>query len=93
MAKTTFADLRAGLTEEQVKKEAQRCLHCGLSIVDPDVCYGCGVCTRRCNFDAIHLERVGETVPAKTFFELYTRATKATVVRAGRITVKMISGK
>jgi NADPH-dependent glutamate synthase beta subunit-like oxidoreductase/Fe-S-cluster-containing hydrogenase component 2 len=93
LAKTTFADLRAGLTEEQVKKEAQRCLHCGLSIVDPDVCYGCGVCTRRCNFDAIHLERVGETVPAKTFFELYTRATKATVVRAGRITVKMISGK
>ena len=87
-AKSTFADLRQGLTEEQVKKEAQRCLHCGLSIVDEDLCYGCGVCTRRCEFDAIHLERVSETSPAETWMELYTRAAKYAVARAGRIAIK-----
>ena len=89
-AMTTFADLRKGLTEEQVKKEAERCLHCGLSIVDEDLCYGCGVCTRRCDFDAIHLERVSETTPAQTWLGFYARAAKYTVARAGRIAVKSV---
>ena len=53
----SFADNRLPLTEEQVKKEASRCLHCGASIVDVNRCIGCGLCTTRCNFDAIHLER------------------------------------
>ncbi|HWR22261.1 MAG TPA: FAD-dependent oxidoreductase [Feifaniaceae bacterium] len=87
-ARKTFADLRKGLTEEQVKKEAERCLHCGLSIVDKDLCIGCGVCTRRCQFDAIHLVRVAETKPAETFGVLYARAAGYAVVRAGRIMAK-----
>jgi len=87
-AKSTFADLRKGLTEQQVKKEAERCLHCGLSIVDEDLCYGCGVCTRQCNFDAIHLERVSMTDLAETFPELYVRAVKYAAARAGRIALK-----
>ena len=44
-AKKSFKDLRGTLTEEQIKKEAARCL-------------GCGICTTKCKFDAIHLEKV-----------------------------------
>ena len=50
-------DTHATLTEEQVKAEASRCLSCGASVVDPHRCIGCGLCTTRCQFDAIHLER------------------------------------
>ena len=53
----TFRDLSSSLTEEQVKKETSRCLSCGASVVDPNKCIGCGVCTTRCVFDAIHLHR------------------------------------
>ena len=53
----TYEDLRLPLTEEQVKAEAARCLHCGASFVDVNRCIGCGLCTTRCNFDAIHLHR------------------------------------
>lgn len=56
-AARTYEDLRLALTEEQVKKEAARCLHCGVSFVDVNRCIGCGLCTTRCNFDAIHLHR------------------------------------
>ena len=45
------------LTEEQIRIECARCLKCGASIVDPNKCIGCGLCTTRCEFDAIHLER------------------------------------
>lgn len=53
----TFRDLSHSLTEEQVKAETSRCLSCGASIVDPNKCIGCGVCTTKCVFDAIHLHR------------------------------------
>lgn len=53
----TFSDLRLPLTEEQVKAEAKRCLHCGATTVDENKCIGCGLCTTRCEFDAIHLSR------------------------------------
>ncbi|MDD5804517.1 FAD-dependent oxidoreductase [Blautia sp. HCP3S3_H10_1] len=53
----TFRDLSSAFTEEQVKKETSRCLSCGASVVDPNKCIGCGVCTTRCMFDAIHLRR------------------------------------
>lgn len=53
----TFRDLSQSLTEEQVKKETSRCLSCGASVVDPNKCIGCGVCTMKCMFDAIHLHR------------------------------------
>ena len=53
----TFRDLSQSLTEEQVKKETSRCLSCGASVVDPNKCIGCGVCTTKCMFDAIHLHR------------------------------------
>ena len=53
----TFRDLSHSLTEEQVKKETSRCLSCGASVVDPNKCIGCGICTTKCMFDAIHLHR------------------------------------
>ncbi|MBD9225072.1 MAG: FAD-dependent oxidoreductase [Clostridiales bacterium] len=53
----TFKDERVAFTEEQVKAETARCLGCGASIVDPNKCIGCGVCTTKCAFDAIHLHR------------------------------------
>ena len=53
----TFRDLSQSLTEEQVKKETSRCLSCGASVVDPNKCIGCGICTTKCMFDAIRLHR------------------------------------
>ena len=55
--KKSFRDASKTLTEEQVKIETGRCLQCGASIVDPHKCIGCGICTTRCEFDAIHLFR------------------------------------
>ena len=43
-ARKTFRDSRCTFTEEQVKMEASRCI-------------GCGACTTKCEFDAIHLRR------------------------------------
>ncbi|MEG1633529.1 MAG: FAD-dependent oxidoreductase [Oscillospiraceae bacterium] len=54
----TFSDLRGTFSEEQVKKETERCLGCGATIVDQSKCVGCGVCTTKCKFDAITLTRV-----------------------------------
>ena len=56
-ASESFSDLRLPLTEEQVKAEANRCLRCGATVVDLNQCIGCGLCTTRCEFDAIHLTR------------------------------------
>ena len=53
----SFRDYKLTITEEQVKKETARCLGCGASIVDPNQCIGCGICTTKCEFDAIHLQR------------------------------------
>ena len=53
----TFSNDRITFTEEQVKKEAARCLGCGATEVDENRCLGCGLCTTRCEFDAIHLSR------------------------------------
>lgn len=56
-AKHSFRDAHLTFTEEQVKAETARCLGCGASVVDENKCIGCGVCTTKCEFDAIHLFR------------------------------------
>ena len=53
----TFRDAHGTVTEEQVKAETARRLGCGASVVDPNKCIGCGICTTKCEFDAIHLSR------------------------------------
>ena len=55
--KNSFRDAHLPFTEEQVKAETARCLGCGASVVDPNKCIGCGVCTTKCAFDAIKLHR------------------------------------
>lgn len=87
----TFQDLRVGLTEEQIKKEALRCLHCGQSIVDTDKCIGCGVCTHRCEFDAIHLVRVDDTQWANDMPHWYGRLAKNVVKRGANIVAHGVS--
>lgn len=55
--KKSFRDASLPFTEEQVKAETARCLSCGASVVDENKCIGCGLCTTKCEFDAIHLYR------------------------------------
>ena len=69
----SMADERVTLSEEQIKNEASRCLSCGRSVVDPNKCIGCGICTTKCEFDAIHLRRLRpectHMVPAEDKFK------------------------
>ena len=53
----SFRDKTVEFTEEQIKIETARCLKCGASVVDENKCIGCGVCTTKCEFDAIKLYR------------------------------------
>ncbi|MBQ9425448.1 MAG: FAD-dependent oxidoreductase [Erysipelotrichaceae bacterium] len=55
--KNSFRDAHRTLSEEQVRIETARCLSCGASVVDENKCIGCGICTTKCEFDAIHLFR------------------------------------
>jgi NADPH-dependent glutamate synthase beta subunit-like oxidoreductase len=57
-SKRTFRDLRGTFTEEQMRRESERCLGCGATVVDEYMCVGCGMCATKCQFDAIALERV-----------------------------------
>ncbi|WMJ24094.1 FAD-dependent oxidoreductase [Paludicola sp. MB14-C6] len=56
-AHDVFKDCRVTFTEEQMKKETERCLGCGATVVDEFLCVGCGQCTTKCKFDAISLVR------------------------------------
>ena len=79
----SFRDDRLPFTEEQVKTEASRCLSCGAARVDPNICIGCGLCTTRCNFDAIHLHRAYDAwgVP---YEKLVGHVVKTTAQKVGR---------
>ncbi len=94
VARETFADLRLCLTEEQVKKEAARCLGCGATTVDTNRCVGCGLCTTKCEFDAIHLRR--DVPEASTMWrsEDKVKALLPYVIpRAGKILINKITKK
>ena len=73
----TFRDLRGTLSEEQMKKEAARCLGCGCAVIDEDLCIGCGVCTTKCKFDAIRLEKTMDNVGSTYYRTLLTAVTNA----------------
>ena len=88
-AKGTFKDLRGTLSEEQVLKETERCLGCGATIVDKQACVGCGICTTKCKFDAIHLVRV-EDKPGEDYEKLMLRSGENAIKRIGSIAVKKI---
>ena len=52
-----FDEYVGTFSEAQVRAETARCLGCGASVVDENKCIGCGLCTTKCEFDAIHLHR------------------------------------
>ena len=78
------------LTEEQIRVECARCLKCGASIVDANKCIGCGLCTTRCEFDAIHLRR---DVPEASRMWRSEDKVKAILPYAAKRGVKIIRGK
>lgn len=85
----TFKDLRGTLTEEQIKKEAERCLGCGCVVIDEDLCVGCGICTTKCKFDAIRLEKTMDTVGTPYFRTLLTAVSNAPLA-VGRLAKKKL---
>lgn len=88
-AKESFRDFRGTFTEDQLKKETERCLGCGATIVDTYMCVGCGQCTTKCKFDAIRLERIydGEGVE---FLSIKPQVVKQMVKRQGRIMITKV---
>ena len=92
-AKYSFKDLREGLTEEQVRKESDRCLSCGRAFVDPEKCIGCGDCTVQCKFDAIHLEFERERKINEGGLKWIGSTAGYAAARAGRIVRKSATQK
>ncbi len=91
-AKKTFKDLRGVLTEEQMKKETERCLGCGAVVVDEYMCIGCGICTTKCKFDAIHLEKVSDYCEG-SYFNTLAKVAGNVPSTVGSIVAKKISFK
>ena len=90
----TLRDNRVTLTEEQVKLEASRCLSCGATTVDQNKCIGCGICTTRCKFDAIHLRRIRPEFANYINGDYSKQAIiKHGIKRAAKLTIKRIQGK
>lgn len=88
----SFADPRSPLTEEQVKSETARCLSCGRAIVDTGICIGCGLCTTRCEFDAIHITRDHDDYGV-VYEKLVGAVVKEEVSRIGRAIAKPFKGQ
>ena len=62
------------LSDAQLHCEAGRCLGCGTVVLNEDQCIGCGICTTKCKFDAIRLEKVNDTHGREYFRTLLTVA-------------------
>ena len=89
-----FEDLREPLSEEQVKTEANRCLKCGATTVDYNKCIGCGLCTTRCEFDAIHLTRdIPAAADMHTAEEMIQCVAPYALKRGIKIIKKKLTGK
>ena len=89
----TMRDNRVGLTEAQVKLEASRCLSCGRTVVDEKKCIGCGLCTTKCKFDAIHLNRTHPEFANYINGDYAKQAVlKHGIKRVAKLTVKRITG-
>ena len=88
-AEKTFRDLRGTLTEEQLKTETRRCLDCGTAVVDESLCVGCGICTTKCKFDAIRLEKVTDYAGTSYFKALLGAAGNAPAALAKLVMKKV----
>ncbi|PKM71624.1 MAG: pyridine nucleotide-disulfide oxidoreductase [Firmicutes bacterium HGW-Firmicutes-16] len=85
----SFKDTRVTFTEEQLKKETERCLGCGAVQVDTTICVGCGQCTTKCMFDAIKLVRKYNEY-ATTYEKLPLKMGPNVVKRAGKIAITAV---
>ena len=85
-----WSDVRKTFTPEQVRIETARCLKCGASVVDANKCIGCGLCTTRCEFDAIHLFR--DNPECSTMVRAEDKKTKI-LGYIGKRAVKIIKNK
>ena len=85
----TFSDARVTFTEEQVRRECARCLGCGATKVDSYLCIGCGLCTTKCKFDAIHLKKVRDW-HAGSYETMPIKVAEGVVKRAGSIVKKAV---
>ncbi|HRV28242.1 MAG TPA: FAD-dependent oxidoreductase [Spirochaetia bacterium] len=82
-------DTRGTFTEDQVKKETERCLSCGASVIDEFMCVGCGQCVTQCKFDAIKLVRRYDE-PGVPFEKLKPTVVKYMLMRKLRIAGKKL---
>ena len=89
-AEKMFRDLRGTLTEGQLKTETRRCLDCGTAVVDESLCVGCGICTTKCKFDAIRLEKVTDYTGTPYFKALLGAAGNAPAALA-KLVVKKVA--
>ncbi|MGH4124212.1 MAG: FAD-dependent oxidoreductase [Clostridium sp.] len=85
--KKTFSDTRVTFTEDQVKSETARCLACGATKVDEYMCVGCGLCTTKCKFEAIRLEKVRD-LHAGAFETMPIKVAAHVVKKTGKIIAK-----
>ncbi|MDR1068702.1 MAG: FAD-dependent oxidoreductase [Clostridiales Family XIII bacterium] len=85
----SFRDMRGVLTEEQIRKETERCLGCGAVVRDEYLCVGCGQCTTKCKFEAITLARKydGEGV---AWEDIKPVVIKQLIKRKGRIAARKV---
>lgn len=85
----SYKDNRGILTEEQIRKEAARCLKCGRAVVDPNLCVGCGQCVLQCKFDAAHLVKK-TAIYGEDFSGLMGKAIGHTLKRGVKIAVNAL---
>lgn len=85
----SYKDNRGYFTEDQIKKEASRCLKCGRAVVDPNMCVGCGQCVIQCKFDAAHLVKK-TAIYGKDFSSMMTQAIGHTLKRGVKIALNAV---
>ena len=85
--KLSYKDNRITFTEEQMKKETERCLGCGAVILDEEMCIGCGQCTTKCKFDAITLYKKYDA-EGTTFEKLPIKMGVNVAKRMGKIAIR-----
>ena len=66
-----------------------RCRGCGATKVDSYLCIGCGLCTTKCKFDAIHLKKVRDW-HAGSYETMPIKVAEGVVKRAGSIVKKAV---
>jgi NADPH-dependent glutamate synthase beta subunit-like oxidoreductase/NAD-dependent dihydropyrimidine dehydrogenase PreA subunit len=87
--KKAFKDNRLTFTEKQMHAETERCLKCGATIVDEYMCLGCGLCTTRCQFDAITLRKKYDVI-ASPYEKLPMNVASYAIKRSQKIATRAI---